>query len=97
MTAPGNAALPPLHGASSPEPGWTREILAMFSLAWPLIVAQLGQIALMTTDAIMMGWLGALYFAAGTLAVSAMHMFVNVGMGIVSAVPPLVAQAKSAN
>jgi MATE family multidrug resistance protein len=97
MTASGNVALPPLHGASSPEPGWTGEIAAMFNLAWPLIVAQVGQIALMTTDAIMMGWLGAVYFAAGTLTVTAMHLFIIFGMGIVSAVPPLLAQAKGAD
>ena len=94
MTASGNVAIPPPQGGPASEPGWADEIAATFTLAWPLVIAQVGQIALTTTDAIMMGWLGALYFAAGTLAVTAMHLFVISGIGIVSAVSPLIAQAK---
>lgn len=97
MTASGNVAMPPLQGESGPEPGWTDEIATTFTLAWPLVIAQVGQIALMTTDAIMMGWLGALYFAAGTLTVTVLNLFTIFGIGIVSAVPSLIAQAKGAD
>ncbi len=85
-----------LPGRSAPAGGWTGEIVATLRLAWPLILAQLGQMALLATDAIMMGWLGAAYFAAGTLAVTAMHPFALFGMGLASAVAPLVAQARGA-
>ncbi|HTO27516.1 MAG TPA: hypothetical protein VL017_02885, partial [Devosia sp.] len=38
--------------------GWGAELRATFALAWPLVIAQLAQTALTTTDVIMMGWLG---------------------------------------
>jgi multidrug resistance protein, MATE family len=65
----------------------------MFFLAWPLVVAQVAQNALFTTDVIMMGWLGADYLAAGTLATAFFTPFLLLGGGIVSAVAPLAAQA----
>jgi MATE family multidrug resistance protein len=62
-------------------------------LAWPLVVAQVAQNALFTTDVIMMGWLGPQYLAASTLATSFFTPFLLLGGGIVSAVAPLAAQA----
>lgn len=73
--------------------GWTAELRATFLLAWPLVVAQVAQNALFTTDVIMMGWLGPEYLAAGTLATSFFTPFLLLGGGIVSAVAPLAAQA----
>ncbi|MCV0398142.1 MAG: MATE family efflux transporter [Rhizobiaceae bacterium] len=72
---------------------WRPELAATLTLAWPLVVAQLAQIALMTTDVIMMGWLGAEDLAAGTLAAAFLHPLFLFGMGTVMAVTPLVAQA----
>lgn len=92
----GDPTLPARHGRSQRKPGWVSECLATFDMAWPLILAQLGQIGLMTTDAIMMGRLGALYYAAGILTATALFLFLLFGMGIVTAVAPLVAQAKGA-
>ena len=37
---------------------WREEFRATLRLAWPLIIAQMAQMALTTTDVIMMGWLG---------------------------------------
>ena len=68
----------------------------MFVLAWPLVIAQLAQTALTTTDVIMMGWLGPKSLAAGTLATTFLMPFLLLGMGIVGAVAPLVAQARGA-
>src|SRR5690606_30198368 len=72
---------------------WTAELRATFMLAWPLVVAQVAQNALFTTDVIMMGWLGPQYLAASTLATSFFTPFLLLGGGIVSAVAPLAAQA----
>lgn len=89
--APGAAA-----GSVSAASGWGVELRAMFTLAWPLVVAQLAQNALTTTDVIMLGWLGSDYLAAGTLATTFLMPFLVGGIGIVGAVAPLVAQARGA-
>lgn len=75
---------------------WRSELRATFLLAWPLVVAQLAQNALFTTDVIMMGWLGPEYLAAGTLATAFFNPFLLLGGGTVGAVAPLVAQALGA-
>lgn len=75
---------------------WTEEARASFRLAWPLIVAQLAQNVLFTTDVVLMGWLGPKYLAAGTLAGAFLMPFLLTGVAIVSAVAPLVAQARGA-
>ncbi|MCZ4279340.1 MATE family efflux transporter [Kiloniella laminariae] len=72
---------------------WGEELRATFVLAWPLVIAQVAQMALVTTDVIMMGWLGPKFLAAGTLASSLMSPFYLFGIGLVSAVAPMIAQA----
>ena len=80
--------------ASTSIGGWAREFRASFALAWPLIIAQLAQNLLFTTDVVLMGWLGPKYLAAGTLAGAFLMPFQLTGIGIVGAVAPLVAQAR---
>ena len=80
----------------STRAGWGAELRATFALAWPLVIAQLAQNALTTTDVIMLGWLGPTYLAAGTLATTFLMPFLLGGIGIVGAVAPLVAQARGA-
>lgn len=80
--------------ASTSASGWATELRASFALAWPLIVAQLAQNLLFTTDVVLMGWLGPKYLAAGTLAGAFLVPFQLTGIGIVGAVAPLVAQAR---
>jgi len=75
---------------------WAAELRATFTLAWPLVIAQLAQNALTTTDVIMTGWLGPEFLAAGTLASTFLMPFLVGGMGIVGAVAPLVAQSRGA-
>lgn len=80
-----------------PQAGrWSSELRAMFVLAWPLVIAQLAQNALATTDVVMIGWLGPRYLAAATLATTFLMPFLIAGSGIVGAVAPLVAQARGA-
>lgn len=72
---------------------WKDEAGRTLRLAWPLVVAQLAQIALITTDVLMMGWLGPRFLAAGNLATSFFNPLLLFGVGTLTAVVPLVAQA----
>ncbi|HEY8596478.1 MAG TPA: MATE family efflux transporter [Devosiaceae bacterium] len=72
---------------------WITEFTQTLGLAWPLVIAQLAQMALVTTDVIMMGWLGPDELAAGTLASSFLTSLLLFGVGLLSAVVPMVAQA----
>ncbi len=93
-TRPTSAAS--LPAASSARGAWLSELRATFALAWPLVVAQLAQNLFYTTDVIMMGWLGPQFLAAGALASAFMMPVLLLGIGIVGAVAPLVAQARGA-
>lgn len=89
--APSQLATDTSAGLSS---NWASEFRATFALAWPLVVAQLAQNMLHTTDVILLGWLGSSYLAAGTLAATFLMPFLVGGIGVVGAVAPLVAQAR---
>ncbi len=62
-------------------------------LALPLALTQLGQVAMMTSDLALIGRLGDTAVAAAALAHTVLFTMFVVGMGIVSAVAPLAAQA----
>src|SRR5260370_13448552 len=62
-------------------------------LAVPLALTQLGQIAMMTTDIAFIGRLGSEALAAASLAHAVFFVSFTFGMGLVSAVAPLAAQA----
>lgn len=87
-------AVPPARPEpSSTASGWTGEIRATLVLAWPLVVSQVAQFALLVTDIIMMGWLGPQFLAAGTLANAVLHPLQLAGFGVASAIAALIAQA----
>jgi MATE family multidrug resistance protein len=69
------------------------EIAALARIALPLVLAMIGQIAIMTTDMVMLGWLGPEALAATALALSAFHPVMLLGIGIGTAVTPLAAAA----
>jgi MATE family multidrug resistance protein len=79
-----------------PAATWRDELGQLFVLAWPLVLAQLAQHALWTTDLIVMGMLGAQYVAAGALANAFFFALQLTAIGIVGAVAPLVSQALGA-
>jgi multidrug resistance protein, MATE family len=84
------------HAAALP-PGldlapWRRELAATFRLAWPLALTQLAMIALNTTDVVMMGWLGPEQLAAGTLAINLYFPCNFFAIGLLAAVPAMLAQ-----
>lgn len=96
MNKPATVAPDRVDVSDTAASGWGAELRATFALAWPLVIAQLAQNALTTTDVIMLGWLGPTYLAAGTLATTFLMPFFLFGVGIVGAVAPLVAQARGA-
>ncbi len=61
-----------------------------------MALTQLGQIAMMTSDLALLGRLGDKVVAASALAHSMLFTIFVLGMGVVSAVAPLAAQAYGA-
>lgn len=83
---------------SAPIPGkhaghLARELAETVRLATPMALTQLSQIAMMTTDLAFIGRLGKDAVAAAALAGTVYWIGFTVGMGLMSAVAPLVAQA----
>lgn len=85
------ATATPAFAAST---GLARELRAMLVLALPLILTQLMQILVHTTEVVLLGWLDARALAAASLAAALLHSGMMFGVGIASATAPLVAQAK---
>lgn len=71
---------------------WSAEARALAQLAGPIALTMLGQVAIQTTDVIMIGWLGATELAASTLGVASIFVLFVVGMGLMYATAPMIAQ-----
>jgi len=80
-------------GAVAPANRLTLELTETLKLAVPIAATQLGQIAMMTTDLALIGRLGDEAVAAAALAHTVFFVSFTFGMGLVSAVAPLAAQA----
>jgi MATE family multidrug resistance protein len=72
---------------------WHVELVETVKLALPIALTQLGQIAMMTSDLALIGRLGDHVVAAAALAQTVLFVAFVLGMGLVSAVAPLAAQA----
>ena len=72
------------------------ELIETLRLATPMAAQQLGQIAMMTTDLAFIGRLGGEALAAAALAGTVYFIAFTAGMGLMSAVAPLAAQAYGA-
>jgi MATE family multidrug resistance protein len=86
----------PIATTEPDGPTRTRLILELtetLKLAVPIAATQLGQIAMMTTDLALIGRLGDEAVAAAALAHTVFFVAFTFGMGLVSAVAPLAAQA----
>src|SRR5712692_5056985 len=79
--------------AATPGRHLALELAETLKLAAPIALTQLGQIAMMTTDIAMIGRLGSEALAAASLAHTVFFVSFTFGMGLVSAVAPLAAQA----
>ena len=87
------ATVAPSPSAAVPGRHLAIELAETLKLAVPIALTQLGQIAMMTTDIAMIGRLGAEAVAAASLAHTVLFVSFTFGMGLVSAVAPLAAQA----
>jgi MATE family multidrug resistance protein len=79
--------------AGNPRHHLAVELTETLKLAVPIALTQLGQIAMMTTDLALIGRLGDAAVAASALANTVFFISFTFGMGLVSAVAPLAAQA----
>lgn len=95
MTHPGSEVT---AGAFAPakSSAWRTEVIETLWLAAPMALTQLGQIAMMTTDLALIGRLGDQSVAAAALAHTVLFATFTMGLGLVSAVTPLAAQAVGA-
>lgn len=84
---------PPAGQGASARKAWLGELRATLALGWPLVLANLAQIALTTTDVIVLGRLGAPALAAGTLGANLYFGPLIFAIGLVSATAPMMASA----
>jgi MATE family multidrug resistance protein len=77
--------------------GWVAEARALIKLAFPLMITQLAQMAIMTTDVIMLGRLSSTALASATLGNTVFFFTWLLGFGPASAVSPMVAHVIGAN
>jgi MATE family multidrug resistance protein len=75
---------------------WRTELSRTVKLALPIALTQLGQVAMMTSDLMLIGHLGDTAIAGAALAQTVLFAAFVLGMGLVSAVSPLAAQAYGA-
>ncbi|MGB3445168.1 MAG: MATE family efflux transporter [Xanthobacteraceae bacterium] len=72
---------------------WLGEFRATLVLGWPLVLTNLAQIALTTTDVLVLGRVGPAALAAGTLGVNLYLAILIFGIGVVTATSPMMANA----
>ncbi len=73
--------------------GWASEAKRLIWLSWPIILTNLGGIAMQTTDVVMIGWLGAEELAAIALATNVRFLFFLCSIGVIAAISPMMAQS----
>ena len=71
---------------------WRQEARALASLSVPIILTNVGQVAIQTTDVVLIGWLGPAALAASVLGVNVMFVLLLFGIGVVAATGPMIAQ-----
>jgi MATE family multidrug resistance protein len=72
---------------------WRAEAAALLTLAWPLAATQLSQMAVMTTDVLMLGRLGKSALASAAIGNTVFYFTWLIGVGPVFALAPMIAQA----
>jgi multidrug resistance protein, MATE family len=71
---------------------WLSELRALIALSWPLALTNLAQVAMGTTDVMMMGTLGPDTLAAGALGTNLYFIALIIGIGLLNAVTPMIAR-----
>jgi MATE family multidrug resistance protein len=77
-----------------PNRPWTTEARATIALAWPIALTNLSQMALLVTDAIMLGHHSPQALAASTLGANLYWLLFPIPFGIAHAAAPMLAQAR---
>ncbi len=72
--------------------GWQAEARALVALSGPIVLTNLGQVAIQTTDVVMIGWLGTQALAASVLGVNLSFVLLLFSIGVVGATAPMIAQ-----
>ncbi|KZD24251.1 MATE family efflux transporter [Tardiphaga robiniae] len=72
---------------------WLAELRATLALGWPLVLTNLAQIALTTTDVIILGRVSAEALAASALGVNVYFAILIFAIGLVTATSPMMAEA----
>jgi MATE family multidrug resistance protein len=78
------------HGETRP---WRDEVRATLTLAWPIVATNLAQMAIGTTEVVLLGWYSPEAMAAGVLGVNLFYAFMMIGIGIATGCSPMLAQA----
>ena len=81
------------HQSAFTRKDWLGEFRATVALGWPLVLTNLAQIALTTTDVIVLGRVGPAALAAATLGVNLYLAILIFGIGVVTATSPMMANA----
>ncbi|MEO7179176.1 MAG: MATE family efflux transporter [Allosphingosinicella sp.] len=71
---------------------WRDEIRATMALAWPLVLTNVSQSLIQSTDVLLLGWAGSRVLAAATLGINLYYAFFIFGIGLVIAASPMVAR-----
>jgi multidrug resistance protein, MATE family len=81
-----------VQGRVSHRSGWRGEARALLALSGPIVLTNLGQVAIQTTDVVMIGWLGTEALAASVLGVNVSFVLLLFAIGVVGATAPMIAQ-----
>lgn len=76
---------------------WASEVRATLALAWPMVVTNLAQTAMTTTDVVIIGRLGPTELAAAALATNLYFAFLIFAIGVVTATAPMIARELGRN
>lgn len=79
------------------EQRWGAHVWATLALGLPLVGTQIAQIAIATTDVVMLGWYGTEELASTVLGSQAFFIVYIFGAGFANAILPLAAQAEGRN
>ncbi len=71
------------------------EIIKALKLSYPIVIAQLGIIAMGVADTMMVGQIGATELAAASLGNGLHFLVVCIGIGLTSVISPMIAQANA--
>ncbi|HEX5185103.1 MAG TPA: MATE family efflux transporter [Allosphingosinicella sp.] len=71
---------------------WRDELRATVALAWPLVLTNLTQSLIASTDVVLLGWAGAHTLASATIGINLYYAFLIFGIGLVTAAAPMMAK-----